>query len=276
MQNNRLMLVIAIVAGVAATGMAFAYLRSVTSAIEQKDIEPQAAILVTQTDLPANHVINPDTDLKVERIPANTFSTWARSAVKPDEREAVRGRRISAVIAAGQPLLYSHLVPVTDLNFQPGKRAMTINVSGTAGVGGMLIPGDLVDIVVSKRIPEPPPVPVTGTGEASVSAAITQAMLQSRSAGEWEAKVVLSGVRVLAVGDKLAWSRQQLAIGADATKEKPGGLVTLELALEDCLTLIEQSANGANPITLLLRPQVSAESDETASPLGTLEEVPTN
>ncbi len=95
MQSNRIMAVVAVTTGLAATGLAFTYIQGSRS---PDDAEPMVSILFVTRDLPANHELQPEADLKVEKIGAVSAPGLAQAAVKADERQALRDRRISGTL----------------------------------------------------------------------------------------------------------------------------------------------------------------------------------
>lgn len=267
MDNNRFILIAAVVTGITATGLAFAYLKKATVAAAPAQVESSVEILATARDLPGNTRLEPDTDVQVIKVPEETFAQLAKSAVKRTERASLRGRKIAGPLPSGTPLLYSHLAAVTDLTITPGSRAMTIQVSEAGALGGLVVPGDRVDIVVSRRLKDQTtaaaiPAPQIGpNGQISadymqsiVGAAINKGMAGS-GGGEWDATIVLANVKVLAVGTSLQKSRTEMLFGQStdtSTGRYGGGTVTVEVTLDEALQLIKSTA-GNNPVTLLLR-----------------------
>lgn len=268
MDNNRLILVAAVVTGITATGLAFAYLKKATVAAAPAQVESSVEILATARDLPGNTKLEPDTDVQIIKVPQETFAQLAKAAVKRNERASLRGRKTAGPLPSGTPLLYSHLASVTDLTITPGSRAMTITVSEAGALGGLVVPGDRVDIVVSKRIKEQVAAPaapagsaVSSTGQLNpdylqsmISGALQKGMSGS-GGGEWESSVVLANVKILAVGTSLQKSRTELLFGQSTetnTGRYGGGTVTVEVTLDEALQLIKSTAGG-NPVTLLLR-----------------------
>lgn len=259
MQSNRVILIIALVAGLVAMAAAFGYLRTASGALAKEPVEPRVDIVIAKADLPSDHLLDPAEDLTLQKVPARTFAQLVRSSVKSDERAALRGRRINTPIAAGMPVLYSHLVGVTDLEIAAGSRAFTINVDESDVIGGALIPGDRVDIVVSWKIPE---AKRAGTeysgGSQSIGAAVGQAIAGAIESRDWGARVALSNVKVLAVGDSLIRSREQFTFGdpnAKTARRQNARTVTLELTTEESLELIRSLGGGQNKLHMLLRPK---------------------
>ena len=66
MGGNRLMLIVAIVAGALAMVLAFTYINAATKAAEEP--EQQVPLLFVIDDLPANHLIDPAKDLRIDRV----------------------------------------------------------------------------------------------------------------------------------------------------------------------------------------------------------------
>ncbi|MBY0113963.1 MAG: Flp pilus assembly protein CpaB [Phycisphaerales bacterium] len=268
MQNNRLVLVAAVIAGVTATGLAFAYLKRASLASGPAPTENFVEILATARDLPGNTKLEPDTDVQIIKVPEETFAQLAKASVKRNERASLRGRKIAGPLPSGTPLLYSHLAAVTDLAITPGSRALTIQVSEAGALGGLVVPGDRVDVVVSKKLKDPvTAMPGSNTPAVNAQGQVNPDYLQSMiagamqkgmsggSGGEWEATVVLANVKVLAVGTSLQKSRSEMLFGQTTetvTGRSAGGTVTVEVTLDEALQLIKATA-GANPVTLLLR-----------------------
>lgn len=257
MQANRLMLLVAVAAGVLATVLSFSYIRAATSAVEQQKPEQRVDVLFVKDDLPANHALDPDQDLRVDSVGEESSPGLARAAVKADEIESVRGLRISGPLPAGVPLLYSHLTSVQDINLAPGSRAMAISVSGANLMGGILVPGDHVDIIVSYRKPQPPgaiPEFNPDDPQAALGAMMSQMMPQPGVPSDWEAEEVLSNIRVIAIGEHLTVSRQAQMFGVAGNEGGGSSTVTLEVTPDQAKDLIRATAGGGNPLTLLLRP----------------------
>lgn len=266
MRGNWIMMLVAIVAGVVATGLAFVYLQSEGAAARTQQVERPTMLLMAKQDLPANHILDPDEDLTTVAVPQRTFASFVQMAVKESERESVRGRQITRPVPAGEPILYSHLVSFSELDIAPGMRAMSIPVDRANAMDGILIPGDRIDIIVSY----PQPQNESGTAgrtpaydpnnpQAAIGAIFGQVMSRSMAPNEWRAEEVVSNVRVVAVGQRLTMSRQQLLFGMETGLEAVGGatVLTIEVTREQGLDLIAATAGGQNPITIWMRPAPS-------------------
>jgi pilus assembly protein CpaB len=262
--KDRLMLLVAVVAGLVATALAFVYLDGAASDADDIAQVRTMEVLFTVEDLPANAVIDADRDLRVETINIDATPGIARGAVKASDRSAVDRRPISSPVPAGIPLLYSHLTQIKDVDLGPGMRAMAITVDRENLMGGILVPGDHVDLVVSYQKEEPPPTSSTAEGagpEAAIGNMMNQVMSQLGQAGgssipsKWVSEIVLANVRVIAVGTALSGSRQAQMYGMAGGSSSGGSTITLELSADQALELIRVQANGQNPLTLLLRPE---------------------
>ena len=272
MASNRLMMMVAVIAGLLATALAFLYLTQTRASLEQEKTEPSEQVLVAVRDLAANTTLLPDEDLTIKEIPARTFSFLAGAAVNSAERNSLDGRRINAPIPAGTPLLYSHLTEIVDLKISPAARAMTVSVNESGSLGGLLVPGDRVDVVITSQYTppqdtsQPAPIPSfdANNPDAAISAVLGQVMSQSIGQianAEYISEVVVSNVKILAVGQKLSMSRQQFLLAPSERNSRSGGgakTVTLEVTMEQALALASASAGGTG-VTLLLRGQEQGE-----------------
>ena len=144
-------------------------------------------------------------------LPEGAFAS-IDSLLKDGERVALQP------IAKNEPVLESrvsgagHKASLAAL-IEPGKRAVTIRVDDVRGVAGFIMPGDRVDVVLTRSEDK-----------------------------ETFTDVLLQGVRVLAI-DQLAVERKENAQVAKA--------VTLEVTTEQAQKLV--LASGAGTLSLLLR-----------------------
>lgn len=260
MQTNRLMLIIAIVAGVISMAAAFGYLRSVSGQSTRDKAEPGVDVLVAAADLPADHTLDPAADLKTQKIPSRTYAGLVRSSIKADERTALRGRRLSNPIAAGTPVRYADLAGVADISIAPGNRAMAIKVDAEGTLGGMLVPGDRVDVVVAWPLPKAETARGNSqqvTSEAALAAALSEEGGELPTPPDYGARTLLPNVRIVAIGQALNRSRQQFLF-EEPRSSGGAAVVTIEVTTDEALELIRATASGRNKLTLLLRPSEGA------------------
>lgn len=270
--NNRLMMVIAVVAGLIATALAFLYIQSATSAVEQSNREETTKLLAYVPDLPAGHPIDPDKDIVERTVGVESNAGIIRNALRAIDKDSLRGQRTNRPVLASSFVMYSDLAPIQTLTIGPGNRAMSIVVDASSTFGGMLIPNDRVDLVISYKIPPPDATrPLDGVDannpQSAINAMLGRVMMQSALPSEWEAEVVLENVRVAAIGDQLSASRQQFSFAPNQTATARSNIVTIELTPDQALHLIRSQAGGGNPLTLLLRPsdRFGLESDASSA-----------
>ena len=111
---------------------------------------PRAKVLVAKVDLPAKTLLKPELfdvrDLPVEAIAPRAVSS-------PSD---VAGKQLAFPVAAGEQLLATKLQDqgVKELDrlseiVPPGKRAISVNFTEVLGSGGLIVPGDKVDVVAT-------------------------------------------------------------------------------------------------------------------------------
>ena len=135
---------------------------------------PMKKVVVARAELPITAALTPEMleviDWPAGSVPAGTF----------DDPKALSGRVLRAPMVAGEPFLAARLDRGADglaAAIPSGLRAMTVRVNEASGVSGFVHPGDLVDVVATM-----PPRP---------------------DSTELRSRVVLQGLRVLAIGDEL-------------------------------------------------------------------------
>lgn len=107
--------------------------------------------------------------------------------------------------------------------------AYTISVDSTSAVGGLLVPGDLVDIFVTRAPDE-----VTGSSEGEVSVADVDTSLLLAG----DARMLYHQARILAIGTQTAPTAGEQAAsgegeeGAEAADAGGSGLLTLDVPVE--------------------------------------------
>lgn len=186
--NSTLLRTIAILMAVG--GVATAWLGYRMSTQPQKPALPTVQItypqLVATRDLPAGQILAAG-DVRLVSLPQRDPSalTGIQQAV---------GKMIMAPVAREMPLLASNFPIVNPVaqSLRPDERAVAIKVNEVIGVGGLIKPGDHVDVLLYLR-KEPE------TGDVS------------------SAQVVLGDVRVLAYGDETAQPSEQ----QDAKSDTP-------------------------------------------------------
>jgi pilus assembly protein CpaB len=114
----------------------------------------------------------------------------------------VAGSVVRAAISAGEPITDDRLIKKGDRGFLsaimgPGTRAVTVQLQQNAGLGGLVLPGDHVDVVLTAVIPG------NGAGDPEHRASET----------------VLEDIRVLAIDQKMSDMSNETIMARSATLE---------------------------------------------------------
>lgn len=160
-------------------------------------------------------------------------------------REQVVGAVVRERILAGEPLVASKLVRAGQSGFlavvlAPGMRAMSLPVSQETGAGGFILPGDRVDVIMSRRAEES----VDGR-EGYVTA------------------TVLRNIRVLAVGETTEVGDEQNVEGSNATLEvgpREAEVLAFAQAQGDLYLVLRSYADAQEASGAAISPTTRAES----------------
>lgn len=128
-----------------------------TSAPVETKAPPTYEIIVAARDLPAGTLVK-EGDLK--------WQTWPKEEDKTDTGFAVKGEKdikdymgtvVRTGMRIGEPVMPGRIVKAGEQGFMaaalaPGKRAVSIAITPTAGVAGFVFPGDHVDVIVTHQI----------------------------------------------------------------------------------------------------------------------------
>ena len=222
-----MVLAIALVAG----GVA-AYLASGSD--EKPAPQPVAAapiatvdVLVAKSDIGLGQSIKPD-DLQWQTWPASTASSsLIKRSERPDANNEVTGAIARAPFIAGEPILEQKLVKGSGSGFMAailptGMRAISTEISPETGAGGFILPNDHVDVILSRREPNP-----EKNGQPDIIIAA----------------IILSNIRVLAI--------DQTPKEKDGQNVVVGKTVTLELKPDQAEILAR--ARQAGTLSLALR-----------------------
>jgi Flp pilus assembly protein CpaB len=119
-------------------------------------------------------------------------------------------------------------------NVHKGMVAVTVAIGGIQAVGNNLVPGDLVDMMVSINS-----VPLPGTPSLIAGAAVTEKNTNER--------LLYQNVRILAIGSQLAPTA-----GSTQAATPGGGEITFEVPALAAEKIVLAAANSTNGIYLLL------------------------
>lgn len=145
------------------------------------------------------------------------------------------GAVVRESFVAGEPIVARKIVRSGDSGFlaaylEPGMRAMAIRVSVETAAGGFILPGDRVDVIMTRELRNNGSAPDTGRGHATTT--------------------VMQNVKVLAIDQTTQAGDDQAVVGATATLEvSPGDAEILSLArAEGDLSLVLRSyADAGGP-----------------------------
>jgi pilus assembly protein CpaB len=201
-------------------------------------------VLVATRDLTPGQVIA-DRDVRVVSLPEDKAlgESWYA------EPQTVRGLVLRSPILAGEPLRKERFGEgiarsALSLEVAPGKRAVSVDLTRAASVGGELQRGDLVDVMVTIRTD-------TAGGDTA-----------------WVTETILQGVPVLQVGPEVA---DPLGVGKSAQQPqaRTDAWLTLELLPSEGEKLAMAVARGS--IHCALRTRADTEVADPDGPLLTRE-----
>ncbi len=186
-------LLLAIAFGLAAALLSWQYVQHAAQARRQAALVP---VLVAATDIPVRTEVTPQM-LAVKQVPADARHPKALTAV-----EQAAGKVASLPISAGEQVLSTKFFTRAEdsgLAFRvpPGRRAVSVGVSELISSGGLINPGDFVDVIgiFSNQ----------SDGAASPDGA----------AGQDVATVVLQNIEVLAVAQSIQGPAESAGLAAN-------------------------------------------------------------
>ncbi|WP_163266888.1 Flp pilus assembly protein CpaB [Chelativorans alearense] len=230
--NSIIMVVLACVFGIVAVVLANMWLTGQRGALAKGGEAPQETIVVAAIPLKFGDTLSGDNLREISwasgSLPAGAFKK--RSELFGDEGKQ---RQVLTAMGANEPILSSKITgpgqrATLSAVLTPGLKAVSIRVNDVLGVAGFVLPGDRVDVLLTRKSRN-----MAGGEQAFVD-------------------VLLQSVKVLAV-DQVA----------DESKESPTVVkaVTLEVSTKDAqkLTL----AADAGQLSLALRQVASSKGEET-------------
>ena len=186
-------------------------------------------VLVANREIPTGRVLGPE-DLRWQAWPADAVSeNFYTEGEDVDAIETLSGSASRLVIVEGEPITSNKIV---DLNgtgvlaamLRPGMRAISIPISEITGAGGFILPGDFVDILLTRQIT------IEELDEESGEVANSTKLNQTDT--------VMKTVRVLAIDQQLNETENAASVGNSATLEltpEQAELITLtrQMAQQD-------------------------------------------
>ncbi len=167
MRPRTLLIVAALVCGVLVIGMILFNLQAPATGPTQQAARP-INIVVAADAIAVGTLIKPQ-DLTfapapADALPAATFDRiWSE---KPEDQAASDNKAIAEIVGAvarrrieaGEPVNRGAVVKPGDSGFlaavlRPGMRAITVAVTAVTGTGGLIYPGDHVDLILTQNFP---------------------------------------------------------------------------------------------------------------------------
>lgn len=187
-------------------------------------------VVAAKRDLPSGTKIIPKSDLKLIDMPK---ANLPERAILPDEAEPMVGRRTIFEIRANNMILWSDIEGGDPASqglapaIQEKLRAISLNISGAAGVSGMVRPNDRVDVLGTFNFPSK-----TVPGEM-----------------ETVTLTVLQDVSILATGQQMA---KDISASNNSRASSGYSTVTVQVTPREAeLLVFAQQMKGA--LTLALR-----------------------
>ena len=200
--------------------------------------QPTARVLVADREIPTGRVLGPE-DLRWQSWPADAVSTnFFTEGEEFAAIEDLTGSAARLVIVEGEPITTNKIVDLDGTGvlaalLRPGMRAISIPISEITGAGGFILPGDFVDILLTRQI-EIEEIDEE-TGEVS------------RVSEHHQTDTIMRTVRVLAIDQQLNETESAASVGNSATLE-----LTPDQA--ELITLTRQTAQQERGfLTLSLR-----------------------
>jgi pilus assembly protein CpaB len=155
MQRSFTSLIIGIVLGVVAVVLMAVYLRS---ARPELSAQSMGTIVVAGADFTLGATVSPNqlktAEWPVASIPASAFSNVAdvfKGATSPEDRRALK------VVKTGEPILRTNISgfggrATMSREVARGMRAVSISINDVSGVAGFILPGDHVDVMLTRNV----------------------------------------------------------------------------------------------------------------------------
>ena len=235
-KTSRAFLVTAVVLGVMATVLSFAYLQNNSA----KEAAPSIEIVAASHDLRAGAPLDPDKDLK--KIEIEKKGVLPERVVLLVEANRYKGMRINRDIQAGTPIWHADFV-APPMEVSGTWRALTIPVRGATAQ--FLDPGDYVKVMVTRPQLHPrAPGADAGGGQ-------TPGPQGAGNAPQWESVLITPNpLKVLAVGSRTTRRYGYYESGTAESNQS----VTLEVTEDQAKDLLEQTGGGQMTISLLKCP----------------------
>src|SRR5579883_2802350 len=198
---------VALVMSVATMYLGHAYLQAQRNAqvvVRQAPTAPHTMVLVARGDLSVGQFVRPE-NLRWQSWPDDSVSqNYVVQGKRP--LEDFVGAVVRAGLSDGEPITETRVVRPGDRGFlaavlTPGYRAVTVNVTPSSGLAGLVFPGDRIDLVASFK--------VEYEGKQDGNTHLPH----------WASETVESNLRVLAVDQRVDDQNKEIVVAKTATLE---------------------------------------------------------
>lgn len=233
------LIVVALVAGGAAAYLATQHEPTVTMPVTPAEAPaPTTEVLVAKAPIAVGQTVTADM-LKWQAWPNSALTPdYITNSGAPDALSKTAGQMARADFVAGEPIRQDKLVAAgggyLSSILAKGMRGVSVSVSADAASGGFVVPGDRVDVVLTR---------------------------QTQNGGQ-ESASILSDVQVLAINARLSGATASSAEGgsdaeaASAQAFANTAIATLELDPQQAQVIINAATQGK--LSLMLRPASEA------------------
>jgi pilus assembly protein CpaB len=247
-RGNRRFILLAIVLGLMGAGLVYvATSRNTTSnGGGGGSAAADTPVLVAKVDIPARTTVTADM-VEVRLVGADS-----RSVLAYDSVEGIRGKVTRFPIAANEQVLSSKVVDLSggssatarSLSYivPEGKRAFAIGTSEVRDVGGLLLPGDYIDVMVKYDV---------AFGDETKSGYLAHILLQNV-----EVLAISQAIVDVVPGQEPTETGQRERI-SEARPNPGAGTITLALTAEDAQLIFLAESHGE--IRFALRPYGDSE-----------------
>lgn len=228
-QRSLIVIALAIVLGLVAVYLANIWLGGVEQKQQQVAAPTMTKVVVARVEMDYGTEITPEmvqiVDMPAANLPQGAFGSMAELLPMNKPRVAIRPIAVNEVILASRVSGENGRASLSAL-LRPDMRAVSVRVSEASAVAGFVVPGEIVDVLITRTMP---------TSDGS-SGEITDVLLQQ--------------VRVLAMDQNASENTQKPIVSKTAT---------LEVSQVDAQKLALAERAGA--LSLVLRKSGEAKAD---------------
>ncbi len=177
---------------------------------EEIEAPVTSQVLVASQEIPIGKVLGPE-DFTWQAWPTDSVGdNFYTEGEDVDAIETLTGTAARLVIVEGEPITSNKIVELNGTGvlaalLRPGMRAISIPISVVTGAGGFILPGDFVDILLTRQIQ------IEELDEDSGIVLRSEALNQTDT--------IMQTVRVLAIDQQLNETEAAASIGSTATLE---------------------------------------------------------